>query len=163
MSPEVKWISCSMFVSCSLLPFLPILLWQTPKPDSFLLHWYLHNEKRGIYTCPSVTLAVGSHPNRTNRIDTHAGVYTKCTQKCASKSMISPRHTPAAYIHTRRRHLCICLWLGFEFPTFKSPKTKRTVSLFQYVVLHPPTPSPSDDIPAAWGRCDCKSTKSFGN
>ena len=137
MSPEVKWISYSMFVSCSLLPCLSILLWQTPKPDSFLLHWYLHSEKRGIYTCSFVTLAVGSHPNRTNRIDTHAGVYTKCTQKCASKSMISPRHTPAAYIHTRRRHLCICLWLGFEFPTFKSPKTKRTVSLFQYVVLRP--------------------------
>lgn len=47
----------------------------------FLLHYYLHNEKRGIYTCSFVTLAVGSHPNRTNRIDTHAGVYTECTQK----------------------------------------------------------------------------------
>ena len=163
MSPEVKWISCSMFVRCSLLPYLSILLWQTPKSDySYLIDTYT-KKKRGIYTCPSVTLAVGSHPNRTNRIDTHAGVYTKCTQKCASKSMISPRHTPAAYIHTRRRHLCICLWLGFEFPTFKSPKTKRTVSLFQYVVLRPPAQYTSVYIPAATGRCRCKITKSFGN
>ncbi len=49
-----------------------------------------------------------------------------------------PRHTPAAYdIHIRRRHLCICLWTRVEFPRFKQSKTKRTVSLFHNVVLHP--------------------------
>ena len=40
---------------------------------------------------------------------------------------------------------------------------KQSVSnAFQYVVLRLVAPSSSDDIPAAWGRCDCKSTNKIG-
>ena len=68
-----------------------------------------------------------------------------------------PRHTPAAYdIHIRRRHLCDCLWLGLEFPTFKQSKTKRTVSLFYHVVLRPSAPPSSDDIAAMRADADAK-------
>ena len=51
-------------------------------------------------------------------------VYIQSTQKCAIEGMITLRHTPAAYIHIRRRHLCVCLWKRFEFPTFKKVKNK---------------------------------------
>ena len=135
------------------------MVWLIPKRQR--VHYLRLQQSRkneGISCCPFRHLGRRNCPlNRTNRFDTLWSIYTMHPKVCVRAQ--DPRHTPAAYnIHIRRRHLCICLWLRFEFPTFKCPKTKRTVSLFHNVVLHPSAPSSTENIAAVFGRSICKDT-----
>ena len=72
--------------------------------------------------------------------------------------MVSPRSTlRRVYATPRGSHPCNVFVLLIDCGS--SIVQKQSVSnAFQYVVLRPPAPSSSDDIPAARGKCRCKIT-----
>ena len=118
--------------------------------------------KNGVSTAARpVTLAYHSLLNRTNRVDTHAGLYI-VHPKSVHRGYKYPRHTPAAYIYTPVGVTSAIVFdrdLNFR----RSSHQKQSVQcrLFRNAVLQPMAPSSSENFVAIIDRSRCKDKQLF--